>query len=285
MDCPKVNDVDWREVAIGHWPELQTRRLIMHAALCAHCGPLLRAATSALGNSIPQKEKLKASSRPHANPVVRRQPFWHFMKWLLPAASLMVILGMFSTRTSTPLAPISGPRFAEFAVIVHKQHAQGKLALDIHSESQQALNEWFTAHSQIRLALPESTAPGEFRPFRLEGARLVQVAGKSAAFIAYQVQTSQSQMTSASLVVIPDSVAVASGGVEADFKKVIFHYVRIERYKVVTWSQHGLTYALVSPEGNSSQRSCMVCHSAIGDRDLSQTPTPLPADGIAPVLQ
>jgi hypothetical protein len=70
-------------------------------------------------------------------------------------------------------------------------------------------------------------------------------------------------------------VALATGGVEAAFKKVSFHYYTVQDYKVVTWSVHGLTYALVSEEGNRTQRSCMVCHSAMRDRDLSDTPTPL----------
>jgi hypothetical protein len=85
-----------------------------------------------------------------------------------------------------------------------------------------------------------------------------------------------------SLMVTPDSVAVASGGIIADFKKVSFHYRMVEGYKVVTWSLRGRTYALVSQEGNSTQRSCMVCHSPMRDRDLSQTPTPLRTE---PVLQ
>jgi hypothetical protein len=76
-------------------------------------------------------------------------------------------------------------------------------------------------------------------------------------------------------MVTPDSVALASGGAVADFKKVSFHYSRVQGYKVVTWSVHGLTYALVSEEGNRTQKSCMVCHSALQDRDLSDTPTPL----------
>jgi hypothetical protein len=76
-------------------------------------------------------------------------------------------------------------------------------------------------------------------------------------------------------MVAPDSVAVASGGVEVNFKKVSFHYRTVEGFKVVTWSLKGKTYALVSQEGNSTQRSCMVCHSDMGDRDLSQTPAPL----------
>jgi len=108
----------------------------------------------------------------------------------------------------------------------------------------------------------------------LEGARLLKVGGKTAAYIAYQMKTGP-----VSLVVASDSVAVASGGVEANFKKVSFHYRTVDGYKVVTWSVHGLTYALVSQEGNRTQQSCMVCHSAMRDRDLSQTPTPLHAAG------
>jgi hypothetical protein len=112
----------------------------------------------------------------------------------------------------------------------------------------------------------------------------VRVGGKSAAVIAYQMQTMQTvqtQKAAVSLIVTPDSVAVASGGIEVDFRKVSFHYATIQGYKVVTWSVHGLTYALVSQEGNNTQRSCMVCHSAMRDRDLSQTPTPLPAESNA----
>jgi hypothetical protein len=71
-----------------------------------------------------------------------------------------------------------------------------------------------------------------------------------------------------------DSVAVASGGVQVDFKKVSFHYATVQGYKVVTWSMHGLTYALVSQETNSTQGACMVCHSAMRDRDLSHIPAP-----------
>jgi anti-sigma factor RsiW len=195
----------------------------------------------------------------------------------------MVIVGVLGTRPPSSSTPLSGPEYAQFAVNTHKQHAQGSLALDVRSDSQQTLNEWFKAKSQFPLALPASPAvPGEERPYRLEGARLVPVGGKTAAYIAYQMQTGP-----VSLMVTPDSVAVASGGVAADYKKVSFHYRTVEGYKVVTWSLHRQTYALVSQEGNSTQRSCMVCHSAMRDRDLSHTPTPLGADrnAVKPVLQ
>jgi anti-sigma factor RsiW len=291
-ECPKDEDVDWHEVAAGLWPELKATQLIMHAGLCDHCGPLLRAATSVDDDPTPQEEKLlaelKAPSRPDpitppVPPPPPPSPSWRFMRWLVPAVALLVIVGVLGTRPPSLSTPLSGPEYAKFAVNTHRQHAQGSLALDVRSDSQQTVNEWFKAKSQFPLELPASpAAPGEERPYRLEGARLVKVGGKTAAYIAYQMQTGR-----VSLVVTPDSVAIASGGVEVDFKKVSFHYGIVDGYKVVTWSLHGLTYALVSQEGNSTQRSCMVCHSAMRDRDLSQMPAPLGADGnaVQPVLQ
>ena len=277
-DCPKDEDVDWYEVAAGLWPELKAKQLIMHAALCEHCGPRLRAASIVDDDPTPQEAKLlaelKAPSRPDftPQPVPLPAPCWPFLRWLVPALALTVIVLVVSMR------PLSGSKFAEFAVSTHRQYAQGNLVLDVRSDSQQKLNEWLKAKSPFFLVLPVSPlAPGEERPYRLEGARLVQVGSKSAVYIAYQMQTGP-----VSLMVTPASVAVASGGVKVDFKKVSFHYRMVEGYKVVTWSLRGRTYALVSQEGNSTQRSCMVCHAPMRDRDLSQTPTPLHAE---PVLR
>ena len=283
-DCPNARDVSWHEVAAGLWPELKAKQLIMHAALCDHCGPLLRAATSVDDDPTPEEEKLLAEMKAPSRPDLPPEPVppppspGQFMRWLVPALALTVIVGVLVTRRPSSPTPLSGPKFAEFAVSTHRQHAQGGLALEVRSDSQQTLNEWLKVRSPFSLALPASpAAPGEERPYRLEGARLVPVGGKTAVYIAYRMETGP-----VSLIVTPDSVAVASGGVKVDFKKVSFDYRMVEGYKVVTWSLRGRTYALVSQEGNSTQRSCMVCHSPMRDRDLSQTPTPLRTE---PVLQ
>jgi hypothetical protein len=298
-DCPKEEDVDWHEVAAGLWPEWKATQLILHATLCDHCGPRLRAA--ALVNDSTPEKRLSAHQKGRSKPTVEvereRIPtepappsVWRqILQWkvAVPAVALMVMVALFGTRPPSSRTPLSGAQFAEFAVSTHRQHAQGNLALEVRSDSQQALNEWFRA-KRLSLALPASpAAPGEERPYRLEGARLVQVGGKTAAFVAYQVPTAQAPKAGVTLIVAPDSVAVASGGVEADFRKVSFHYATVEGYKVVTWSLHGLTYALVSEEGNNTQRSCMVCHSAMRDRDLTNTPTPLHVEGsgVAPIWQ
>lgn len=290
-DCPQDEDVDWYEVAAGLWPESKANQLILHAALCNHCGPLLRAATSLDDEATPEEEKLLAVLKAPSQPAMKvgrklipsdplRPPVWRwFLQWKVfaPALALMIMVAVLGTRSPSNPRRLTGLQFAEFAVRAHQQRALGHLALDVRTDSQQALNEWFKTKAQFSLVLPASPAvPGEEQPNRLEGARLVQVGGKTAAFIAYKMSMAEMPKAAVSLVVAPDSVAVASGGVVADFKKVSFHYATLENYKVVTWSVHGLTYALVSKEGNSTQRSCMVCHSAMHDRDLTHTPTPLP---------
>ena len=205
------------------------------------------------------------------------------IRWLIPAIALLIIIGLLTKISSTSSTSLSASKFAEFAVNTHRQHTQGRLALDVLSDSQQTLNEWFKAKSAVspRVAcFPCSSRRGAALP---SGRRTPGACGRHECCL-HRVPDADG---SASLIVTPDSVAVASGGVEANFKKVSFHYAMVDGYKVVTWSVHGLTYALVSDEGNNTQRSCMVCHSAMRDRDLSHTPTPLQAHGntFGPVLQ
>src|SRR5260370_2570238 len=107
-----------------------------------------------------------------------------FMGGLVRAVWLVGFLVLLFTRPRSPPTPLSGPKFAEFAVSTQRQHVQGSLALDVRSDSQQTLNEWLKVRSPFSLALPASpAAPGEERPYRLEGARLVQLVSKTAGFI------------------------------------------------------------------------------------------------------
>jgi hypothetical protein len=275
--CPNLSDADWCDVAAGLWPESKATQLIAHAACCDHCGPVLRRGVSANRPGEETVRERKADRRDLSVPgCVPAQPSrWAFARWLVPVLALVVIVGVFGAAPWSSARPISGAKFAQFAVDTHKHYAQGRLALDTHSSSQQELNEWLKAKSPFSVALPASPIEsGDERPYLLQGAQLIRVRGKAAAFIAYQVKMPTLRTTAASLIVTPDSVAVASGGIKVDFKKVSFHYATVQGYKVVTWSVHGLTYALVSEEGNGTQRSCMVCHSAMKDRDLSKTPAP-----------
>ena len=77
-----------------------------------------------------------------------------------------------------------------------------------------------------------------------------------------------------SLVVTSERVAVPSGGEEIVSKGLMFHFDSIDGLKVITWSDRGLTYALVSDLEERGQQSCMVCHAGTKDRDFIESLKP-----------
>ena len=280
-DCPNEDDVNWYELASGLWPEFKAAQLIRHAALCDHCGPLLRAATRMEYFPTPGEEQLVEGLRTKLSTTAipaqsRHLPFRQLVKWLSPVMSLIVIAGVWAARSSMSRRQLSGPEIARFAVTTHRRHAEGALPLEVQTDSEQTLNQWFNAKASFAVALPNSASVAEgHQAYQLQGARFVPIEGKNAAFITYQIPGTRTPLAAVSLIIAPETVALAGGGVEAQFTNVRFHYSRLDGYKVVTWSVHGLTYALVSQEDDTTQRSCMVCHSAMRDRDLTHTSTPL----------
>ena len=104
---------------------------------------------------------------------------------------------------------------------------------------------------------------GQDKVYTLEGARLVGYQNDYAAYVAYRMKDRP-----ISLVITSDSVARPSGGEEIQARGLMFHYNAIDGLKVLTWSDRGLTYALVSDLEERGQQSCIVCHEGTKDRDL-----------------
>src|SRR5215470_8629212 len=182
--CPKDGDVDWHEVAAGLWPELKAKQLLMHAAQCDHCGPLLRAALCVDDDPTPKEEsflaQLKKPSRPEsvASPASGRSRWWQWQlaRWAIPATALIIIVVMLPSRPGYSRQALSGPEFATLAAETYQQQAEGMLALDVDTESQQQLNEWLKAKSPFASALPSSPMPpATAGPFRIKGARLLSI--------------------------------------------------------------------------------------------------------------
>jgi hypothetical protein len=77
-----------------------------------------------------------------------------------------------------------------------------------------------------------------------------------------------------SLVVTSASAAVPRGGERIVAKGITFHYDSIDGLKVITWTDRGLTYALVSDLEERGQRSCIVCHQGTKDQDFIESLRP-----------
>jgi hypothetical protein len=104
---------------------------------------------------------------------------------------------------------------------------------------------------------------GQEKLYVLEGARLVNFQDEYAAYVAYQMKERPISLviTSASAVEPTGGEVIAAGGLK-------FHYNAIDGLKVLTWSDRGLTYALVSDLEERGQQSCIVCHEGTKDRDF-----------------
>jgi len=142
----------------------------------------------------------------------------------------------------------------------------------MRTASAQNLNDWLQANSRLTISMPALADATPSRAYRPEGVRLLQMGQETAAYVAYESTVPDSVPASVSLMVAPSSVATASGGDEVDFPKVSFHHTTVDGFKVVTWTVHGMTYALVSQEARTAQGSCLVCHSSLQDPALHRSP-------------
>jgi anti-sigma factor RsiW len=194
----------------------------------------------------------------------RRSP----SRWIwLAAAVLLLLLPVFVWRTvrraNTP--EVRQPSsFALMAADTHLRHMRGQLPLEMESESPQQISSWFVNKVNFSVKIPNyQESSGQEKLYTLEGARLVGYQNDYAAYVAYRMKERP-----ISLVITSASVARPSGGEEIQAGGLRFHYNAIDGLKVLTWSDRGLTYALVSDLEERGQQSCIVCHQGTKDQDF-----------------
>jgi mycothiol system anti-sigma-R factor len=175
------------------------------------------------------------------------------------AAILLVIAGLLPVPGI--LRQVNAKSYIGAAVAAHRTSLNGSLPLEIQSESPSVVTAWFSGKVPFNFRLPGS--PGEAgheQLYRLVGGRLVNYKGQNAALVSYQMQQQK-----ISLLVASSISAVAAGGEEVHSGGIVFHHNKQASFTVITWSTHGLTYALVSSLPGSGRQACMVCHQNMAD--------------------
>ena len=178
---------------------------------------------------------------------------------------LFLFLGVWQVSREREEVLRGGPsEFALMAADTHLRHLRGQLPLEIVSEAPQRISNWFNDKLPFSVKLPNyQESSGQDKLYKLEGARLVGYKQDYAAYVAYQMQRRP-----ISLVITSNAVARPSGGREIVAKGLTFHFDSINELKVLTWSDRGLTYALVSDLEERGQQSCVVCHQGTSDREF-----------------
>jgi mycothiol system anti-sigma-R factor len=174
---------------------------------------------------------------------------------VLVAAGLLLLPGIMQRSRANS--------YIEAAIAAHRSFLNGSLPLEIQSESPSVVTAWFAGKVPFTFRLPSSAEQSDHQQvYRLTGGRLVNYNGGYAALIAYQMQRQK-----ISLLVSSTSSAVAAGGEEILSSGIVFHYRKQASFNVITWSNHGLTYALISSLPGSGRQSCLVCHQNMADGD------------------
>jgi len=175
-------------------------------------------------------------------------------KALGAAAVLLIALGI--TVAASVIKNARQADYLETAVATHRGYLMGNLPLEIRSASPGAVVAWFAGKLPFHFQLPPLQVLADGEPaYQLAGARLVNYRGSYAALVTYRMNSN-----TVSLLVASSKYATASGGDQVYSRGLTFHYCVRSGFNVVTWTNHSLTYALVSAQHSSPQESCLVCH-------------------------
>jgi anti-sigma factor RsiW len=151
--------------------------------------------------------------------------------------------------------------FVETAAATHRSYLEGDLPMEIHTSSPTAVTAWFAGKVPFHFRLPDSQqSVSGHQAYQLVGSRLINFRGTYAALTTYEMQDQK-----ISLLVVSDKSVRAEGGEEIQSGRLKFHDRTVGNFKVITWSNHGLTYALVSSLPGSARQSCLVCHQNMAD--------------------
>jgi hypothetical protein len=157
---------------------------------------------------------------------------------------------------------VQAASYVETAVATHRSYVDGNLHRELKSSSPEEVTAWFAGKVPFEFRLPTAdSAPLGTPVYWLTGASLVDYKGSPTALVTYETEKDK-----ISLLVGSGKFAVVAGGDEIRFGKLTFHYYNNSGFRVITWANHGLSYALVSSVSGSARGSCLVCHQNMADR-------------------
>lgn len=269
--------------------ELQGRELDHfrnHLKGCAGCRATLeaeQALSQLLRRSRPLypapaalRSRVSAAIFQHAEPKPARVGFYHGALQTLerglvhPArhlfsirvpALVVLLLAFLYAFVPNAVRHVHAASYVDAAVAAHRSYLDGHRPLGIRSSSPELVTAWLADKVRFPFQLPNAqSAPNDPSRYRLTGASVLNYRGNSVALVTYEKKAEI-----ISLLIAPNNSAPVAGGDQVHFGKLIFHYRTDDGFKVITWTNHGLSYALVSSVSGSARESCLVCHQNMFD--------------------
>jgi anti-sigma factor RsiW len=190
-----------------------------------------------------------------------------FSRVLVPA---VVVIALCLLILPSLVRQARADSYVNTAVTSYHQVLEGRLSFGIQSNSPNEVTAWISGRVPFRFRLPAPGNAEQDQPaYRLAGASLIKIKDHPAALITYTKQGEK-----ITLLVASDQYATVTGGNRIRHQDLTFHYFTVNGARVVTWRNHGLSYALVTSNSSSEQglRPCLVCHQDMTDHRFFQVP-------------
>jgi hypothetical protein len=203
----------------------------------------------------------------------RKTRLRNFTRWLLdlgqsvfhwkPLAAMTFVFVLSLVFIPDVVRRVRATDYVEAATQIHRSYMNGFLPLQCRSRSPEVITAWLAGKTPFHFQLPASQFVPNGKPvYWLTGARLVSYKGGPAVLVAYETPKEE-----ISLLIASSRSAVVAGGEEVRSGSLTFHYRSSANSEVITWTNHDLTYALVSSLTGSPQHSCLVCHQDMADQN------------------
>jgi hypothetical protein len=220
-----------------------------------------RIAAAVIEHAAPDRVQGRIDQKPHRifgeglSGALERLSSWRI---LAPATVVVALCLLFVPNV---VRNVQAASYVETAVETHRNYLGGRLPSGLQTTSPEAVTSWFVGKVPFDFQVPAADSILEKNPaYRLTGAVLVNYKGKPAALVTYATQNDK-----ISLLAVSSASAVVAGGDEVHFGNLTFHYHNESGFRVITWANHGLSYALVSSVSGPAQASCLVCHQNMAD--------------------
>lgn len=250
-----------------HWAAEQELSATLHRSRPLYAAPTALRNRVATALQHPPASRGEVNQRAHRffgerlSGVLERLSNWRI---LIPAAALLALC---LALVPDILRDVQAASYVDTAVATHRSYLSGNLPFGLRSNSPETVTAWFAGKVPFDFRLPAAeSAPQKNLAYWLTGATLVNFKGGPAALVTYERQNDK-----ISLLVDSGKSAVVAGGNEVRFGKLMFHYRNDSGFRVITWSNHGLSYALVSSVSGPARASCLVCHQNMADSNNFET--------------
>ena len=143
------------------------------------------------------------------------------------------------------------PTLVNTAVNTHQEYLNENVPLDIASHDPVQVGLWF----EKRTDFPVSLGQDQVKNLRLLGGRLIEMEGKKAVFLAYEMGKHR-----LSLVMTAAQGVDLFGAREFTVKESRFYQSTYHGFQTLSWAQEGLAYVFVSNHQEINKKACLLCH-------------------------